>query len=193
MQQDDSQLIQRSLAGELSAFNTLVERYQSLVYNVAARIIGDRTAADDVAQEAFISAHRGLPGFRGGNVRAWLARIASNSAYDHIRAAKRRREQSLDLAMESPGFDPPSPAESPEQQAERSQLAAEIQQAILSLPDDQRTALVLVDVQGLIYDETAESTGASIGTVKSRINRGRRRVRDFMREQSTMLPQRFQS
>ena len=191
MHQDDSDLIERSQAGDLAAFNLIVERYQTQVFNVAARILGDRSAADDVAQEAFISAHRALGGFRGGSLRAWLLRIASNAAYDYIRASRRRPEQSLDLAMENPSFSPPTGSESPEQHAERSELAAQLQQAILSLSDDQRNTLVLIDVQGLSYEETAESTGVSIGTVKSRLSRARRRAQVYLRENTDILPSRL--
>ena len=78
MDQDDAELVGRSQRGDLTAFNLIVERYQSLVYNLAARILGDRTAAEDVAQETFISAYKAISRFRGGSLRAWLSRIASN-------------------------------------------------------------------------------------------------------------------
>ena len=78
MQPDEPQLVDRSRDGDLSAFNAIVERYQSQVYNVSARILGDRHLAEDVTQETFIKAHRSIDGFRGGSLRAWLLRIASN-------------------------------------------------------------------------------------------------------------------
>ena len=191
MQQEDGELASRSKQGDLSAFNLIVERYQSQVYNVSARILGDPTAAEDINQETFISAHRAIGGFRGGSLRAWLLRIATNLCYDNIRASRRRREQSLDQSMLNPGFDVPSSGASPEQRALSSELRAEIQRGILALPPDQRTVLVLIDVQGLSYEEAASAAGVSIGTVKSRLNRARSRVRDYMLRHPELLPGRF--
>ena len=169
----------------------IVERYQVQVYNQAARILGSRELAEDAAQETFISAHRGLGRFRGGSLRAWLLRIASNVSLDQIRGSRRRPEESLDRFLLNPGFQVLSSAESPEQQALRGELGAEIQRAILNLPDDQRIVLLLVDVQGLSYDEASESTDASLGTVKSRLARARRRVRDDLLESRELLPEQY--
>ena len=188
MDLSDSDLVGRSQEGDLQAFNEIVARYQSLVFNLSARILGDRSTAEDVSQEAFISAHRALGRFRGGSLRAWLLRIASNLSYDYIRAAKRRREQSLDASLLSPGFAEPASKDSPEQRAVTAELGAEIQRGILSLPQDQRVALVMIDVQGLTYQEAAEAIGASLGTVKSRLSRARARVRDHMMEHRELLP-----
>ena len=188
--EQDAELVSRSKSGDLTAFNLIVDRYQSRVYNLAARIIGDRTAAEDISQETFISAHRAIGGFRGGSLRAWLLRIASNLSYDFIRASRRQPEQSLDESMLNPGFAVPSREPSPEQMAERGELSAEIQRAILSVPMDQRTVLVLVDVQGLSYEEAAEASGVSLGTVKSRLSRARSRVQEILR-QGELLPAQF--
>lgn len=183
MQIDDSELVERSKAGELEAFNEIVERYRSLVFNSAARILGSRAAADDAAQETFISAYRSICRFRGGSLRAWLLRIAANASYDWLRSVRRRAEQSLDLAMERP-----SAEASPEQRAEHSELGAHLQRAILSLPPDQRAVLVLVDVQGFSYEEAAEAAGVAVGTVRSRLSRARRRARDYLRQHTDLLP-----
>lgn len=191
MQPDEPQLVERSQQGNLSAFNTIVERYQSQVYNVSARILGDRFAAEDVAQETFISAHRAIGRFRGGSLRAWLLRIASNLSYDAIRSKKRRPADSLEESMESPSFSVPSKDPGPEQLALQSELQETIQEAIMGLPTDQRAVLVFVDVQGMSYDETAETIGKSIGTVKSRLSRARARVRDALMEHRELLPDQF--
>ena len=92
MEIDDATLVERSRNGDLEAFNQIVRRYQLRVYNLAARILGDRTAAEDVAQDTFVSAYKALARFRGGSLRAWLLRIASNLCYDRLRSAKRRPE-----------------------------------------------------------------------------------------------------
>ena len=191
VQPDDADLVAGSKSGDLSSFNLLVERYQSQVYNAAARIVGDRTTAEDITQETFISAHRAIGRFRGGSLRAWLLRIATNQSYDYVRASRRRPEQSLDQAMLDPGFSVPSGEPSPEQMALRGELRVEIQRAILSLPVDQRSTLVLVDVQGLSYEEAATASSASIGTVKSRLSRARSKVRDLLLQRRELLPEQF--
>lgn len=191
MQPEDTDLVNRSQNGELAAFNAIVERYQSRVYNLSARILGNATSAEDATQEAFISAYKAIGKFRGGSLRAWLLRIASNTCYDILRSSKRRPEQSLDLSMENPGFQVASGAASPEQQAITSELGSEIQRAIIALPEDQRMVLVMIDVQGASYDETAQAIGTSMGTVKSRLSRARGRMRDYLRERRELLPDEF--
>jgi RNA polymerase sigma-70 factor (ECF subfamily) len=191
MDAEDSDLVVRSKDGDLCAFNFIVQRYQSQVLNLSARILGDRGRAEDVTQETFISAFRAISRFRGGSLRAWLMRIAANASRDSLRGTRRRPEQSLDESLESPSFQPASGEASPEEHAERSELNAELQKAILSLSNDQKAVLVLIDVQGFSYEETAESVGASIGTIKSRLNRARRKVRDILMERRELLPDRF--
>ena len=191
MQSDESELVERSKGRDLSAFNQIVEHYQSHVFNLAARILGDRAAAEDVAQETFISAFRAIDGFRGGSLRGWLLRIASNRSYDSIRLTKRRSENSLDESLENPSFQPASKDPSPEQMALRGELRDEIQNAVLSLPPDQRAVVVMIDVQGLSYDEASEATGVSLGTVKSRLSRARAAVRGHLLERSELLPDQF--
>ena len=191
MEIEDATLVERSRNGDLDAFNQIVRRYQLRVYNLAARILGDRTAAEDVAQDTFVSAYKALARFRGGSLRAWLLRIASNLCYDRLRSAKRRPEQSLDEAMESPGFHVPSRDPSPEQQAISRELHDHVQGAILGLPFDQRNTIMLVDVQGLSYEEAAEAMDVSMGTVKSRLSRARAAVRDALMAHRELLPDKF--
>ena len=144
MQPDESELVERSKGRDLSAFNQIVERYQSHVFNLAARILGDRSAAEDVAQETFISAFRAIDRFRGGSLCGWLLRIASNRSYDSIRSTKRRSENSIDESLENPSFQPSSKDPSPEQMALRGELRGEIQNAVLSLAPDQRAVVVMI-------------------------------------------------
>lgn len=191
MRPDDAELVARSQEGDLAAFNRIVERYQGHVYNVAARIAGNRTSAEDVVQETFTSAYRSIRRFRGGSLRAWLTRIASNLSIDTIRSSRRRPEESLDEHLLNPGFQPVSAAESPEQRTLSNELAGEIQRAIMAVPEDQRAMLVLVDVQGMSYEEAAEAAGISVGTVRSRLSRGRARVRGHLRQHRELLPGRF--
>ena len=191
MHPEDAKLVSQAQEGDLGAFNIIVERYQSHVFNLSARILGNRTTAEDITQETFISAYRAIKKFRGGSLRSWLLSIAANASRDFLRSSSRRPEQSLDESLLNPGFQVVSGDESPEQQALRGELGDEIQRAILTLPADQRTVLVLIDVQGLSYEEAADSTGASLGTVKSRLNRARGRVRDYLRNHPELLPDEF--
>ena len=191
MELTDSELVGRSQRGDLGAFNMIVERYQIQVFNLVARTLGNRVWAEDVTQEAFISAYRAIGRFRGGTLRAWLLRIASNASLDMLRVNRRRREESLDQSLLDTGFQVASSEESPEQQALRGELGAEIQRAIHALQADQKAVLVLVDVQGLSYGEASEVTGASLGTVKSRLNRARARVRDQLLMHGELLPDQF--
>ena len=123
MQPDEAELVSRSQAGDLESFNAIVERYQVQVFNVAARILGNRASAEDIGQETFISAYRAIGGVRGGSLRAWLLRIATNASRDFIRASRRRQEESLDQSLLNPGFQPRSKSESLEEQAVRESWA----------------------------------------------------------------------
>ncbi len=191
MDSEDAELVTRSQGGDLTAFNFIVQRYQAQVLNFSARMLGNRHRAEDVAQETFISAYRALDRFRGGSLRAWLLRIAANATKDAMRGTRRRPEQSLDESLSNPSFQPRSAGDSPEEHAERAELNEQLQRAILSLSVDHRAALVMIDVQGLSYQEAAEATGASIGTIKSRLSRARARVRDSLMERRELLPERY--
>jgi RNA polymerase sigma-70 factor (ECF subfamily) len=179
---DESGLIARAVRGDVGAFNGLVEIYQGLAYNVALRTVGDPDAAADATQDAFLSAFNAIDRFRGGSFKSWLLRIVTNSCFDAGRRIQRRPASSLDELMEQPGGDDLAvdPGPLPEVEALRAELVEQVQAALLLLPFDQRTAIVLADLQGLSYDEVASVTGASLGTVKSRINRGRLRLRDAL-------------
>ena len=120
-------------------------------------------------------------------MRSWLMRIAANGSRDALRRRRRRSESSLEESLESPSFQPVSDDVSPDEAAQRSELNAEIQSAILTLSFDQRTALVLVDVQGLSYVEAAEAMEVSVGTVKSRLSRARSRVRDALMKRRELI------
>jgi len=187
---DESELIARARKGELDAFNALVEHFQTPIYNLCLRMLRSPQAAEDATQEAFISAYRRLDSFRGGVFRSWLFRIASNACYDELRRRKARPALSLNEPAGSGDtqFDAPDRAPTPEDRAENAELRATLQQALDRLPADQRLALVLCDVQGMDYAEIAEVTRASLGTVKSRINRARTKMRALLLERGELLP-----
>jgi len=185
---DEARLIQQAQAGSLDAFNALVERHQDVVYNVVYRMLGDEASAQDATQEAFISAYRKFASFQGQHFRAWVVRIASNQALDMLRRNKRRPAESLE-DMAADGDLPLADASpSPEQALQSRELQQAIQQCIESLNPEQRLTLILCDVQGLSYQEVAESTQAQLGTVKSRLARARQAVRHCLQAVEELLP-----
>ena len=189
---DENALIQSARKGDLNAFNTLVLAYQHQVYNLAYRIMGEQAAAEDATQDTFISAYKNLKSFRGGSFKSWLLRIVTNACYDDLRRRKRRPATSLDEMMgDQEGdmeFDVPSAADGPETVMQRREMIDLIQTGITTLPDDQRITLVLSDVQSMSYEEIAEMTHTNVGTVKSRLSRGRARLREYLQAHGELLP-----
>jgi RNA polymerase sigma-70 factor (ECF subfamily) len=190
---DEKALVAAAQRGELPAFNQLVMAYQGLAYNVAYRIMGDADAAADATQDAFLKAYRALRGYRGGSFKAWMLRIVTNTCYDALRALKRRRAESLDDLAVAPehAWQLANGHAGPEEQTLRHELGQMIQVGIAGLPADQRTALVLSDIQGMSYQEIAEVMGCSLGTVKSRLSRARARLRDYLLQQQELLPSHY--
>ena len=190
---EDNDLVTRSQGGDLDAYNALVVRYQRSVYNLALRMLGDPAAAEDVAQDCFLAAWRNIARFRGGNFSAWLLRIATNACYDHIRRRQRQPATSLEVVTgdEEAPFELPDPDELPEDQAVRHELARAIGQGLQHVQADQRVAVILVDIQGLAYEEVAEALNVPIGTVKSRLSRGRAQLRAYFRGHPELLPEQF--
>lgn len=179
----DAALVLRSQAGDLAAFNDLVDRHQRAVFNLCLRMLGSSQAAEDSAQDAFISAFRTISSCKAASFRPWLMRIAGNACIDELRRRGRRPAVSLDAP--APHDDAPhdvaDAAAGPEELLLRAEQAASIQAALLRLPEDQRLAVVMCDIQGYSYIEIAEAMRSSIGTVKSRIARGREKLRAELR------------
>jgi RNA polymerase sigma-70 factor (ECF subfamily) len=177
-QRRDLILLEQARSGRLDAFNGLVECYQDLLFALVARMVPDRDQAADAVQEAFFSAFRNLGSFRGGSVRSWLSRIAINAAMDQQRLRKRRPSQPYP-ELEDESWQPPA---GPDADPERLTLTAERSRvlglALATITPDQRHAIVLFDIEGYDYSEIADLTGVSLGTVKSRIHRGRLALRE---------------
>lgn len=194
MADEERRLIGAAQRGEVENFNALVRLYESRVYNLCYRMLGDGDSAADAAQDAFFSAFRNLRSFRGGSFRSWLLRIATNTCYDVLRARKRRPTTSLNVDDEDGEDSSPlqiaDTGEAPDAFALRRELAGAIQQALDTLPDEQRLAVVLSDIQGLSYDEIALIMNANLGTVKSRLSRGRARLREALKA-GELLPSRY--
>lgn len=163
----DADLLARHVAGSAAAFGDLIDRHSDRLWAVALRIVRDRDEAADVVQEATIKAFRAAPGFRGhAEVSTWLHRIVVNTALDSLRRSAR------DDVVAAEPEDPPDP---------RDRMAArdvelDVAAALAALPDDQRAAVVLVDLEGFSVDDAAAILDCPPGTVKSRCFRGRRRL-----------------
>lgn len=190
---DETALIQAAQNGDLDSFNRLVLAYQDMVYTQAYRMIGETATAADAAQEAFISAFHHIRSFRGGSFRAWLLRIVTNACYDELRRRKRRPTVSLEPLdeageeIESPYW-MEDPSETPEAHQDRAELNQAIQHCLDALPPDFRSAVILVDVQGMDYEEASSAIGKPLGTIKSRLARARLRLRDCLQGVLELLP-----
>ena len=186
-------------SGHSQCYNCIIETFQTQAYNLARRMLSDWSLAEDAVQESLVSGYRAFHQFRGDNLKAWMMRIVANTCRDMLRSRKARPTVPLD-PLPADDMEPssvpsavnlPSREESPEDYAERRELNRAIQAGLDSLPQDQRMSLLLVDVQGMSYEEAAVVMGCSLGTVKSRISRGRRGLRDILRGAGELLPSRF--
>lgn len=176
----DEELVRFYLEGDREAFEELVRRYQSVVLNMACRLLGNRNEAADVCQEVFILLLRKLGSFRGeAKFSTWLYRVSLNACHDHAR----RSRHHLSLS-ESPGEDmpemeqliPDEGVEGPEASMEREEVRRKVQEAISRLPPKFKEVIFLHDISGCNYKEVAEILDINLGTVKSRLNRARARL-----------------
>ena len=166
--------------GDQDAFGCLVRAYEKRVFALTRRLCADPSDAEEAAQDAFLAVWQGLPSFRGeASFSTWLYRLTANACTDILRRRQRRsgQDEPLDQAEALPARDP-----GPQEAAERGELRAAIEAGLRQLPEDYRTALILREIQQLSYEEIAAATGAELGTVKSRISRGRRALRKFLTE-----------
>ena len=164
----DRALLAAHVAGDRDAFTTLVQRHRDRLWAVALRTLGDREEAADALQDALLSAYRSAGSYRGeARVTTWLHRVVVNACLDRVR----RRKARPTVAMPEDGG-----PEDPRDALGDRETAIEIEAALAALPDEQRAALVLVDVHGLPVEEAAHVLGIPVGTVKSRCSRGRARL-----------------
>jgi RNA polymerase sigma-70 factor, ECF subfamily len=181
---EDSDLLARAQAGEVAAFEALVERHRDRVYGLTARILGSDTDAEEVTQEAFLAAWRNLATFRGESpFGGWVSRIAANFALMRLRRRKVANE--VEAPVEAPTFNErgslvDSVADWSPSALDRSldsELRRAIEEAAAGLPDEHRQVFVLRDVEGLSYEEIAVLTGSSVAAIKSRLHRARLAMR----------------
>lgn len=181
----DAELVERVQRGDKRAFDLLVSKYQNKIFVIIGRFISDQAEVYDVAQDTFIKAYRALPNFRGESAfYTWIYRIAINTAKNYLTARGRRPPASDIDSQEAEGYGVGSALRenaSPEKLLMRDQLKKVIFDTIDELPDDLKTAITLREIEGLSYEEIAESMDCPVGTVRSRIFRAREAIDDKVR------------
>jgi len=189
----ETTLIQAAQRGDLDAFNQLVLRYQNLLFGIALRLLNDEDVASDAVQEALISAFRRFHTFRGDSLRSWLARVVVNACYDEMR--RKRRQHSIPLEQYNTEGDEIETSywlvdaqADPELQFETTELEGAIQRSLNKLPPIYRLMLVLVDIEGLTYEEAAMAAHIPVGTVKSRLARARLQMQKSLQAAGELLP-----
>ena len=185
--QGDELLLRRACKGDVQAFEDLMQSHESRIYAIALRMMGNREDAQDCAQEAMVRIYRAMGSFKGQSALAtWIYRITMNTCLDELRRRKARKVTSLDSLVDN-GWSPTDTGDTPEEHGLRVEKQNALNQAIQSLPDDMRAAIILRDVKGYSYDEIASILDANVGTIKSRISRGREKLREILSKQSELF------
>jgi len=179
----DVQLLSAVVLGDIGAFEKIVNRYKGRLYNFVFRFVGDQETAEDIVQETFLRAYRRRREYRAiANFSTWLFTIAGNLAKSELRRRKRWRLLSLDWDDDAGnGMEIADESLRPDTMAESSMTDMRIQEAIDSLPSNYKQVVILRDIEGLSYQEIAEIVGCPVGTVKSRVNRGRLRLQQKLK------------
>ena len=186
-------LIEAAQHSDLEAFNQLVLNHQDMMYRIALRILNDEPAAADATQNAMIQAFRNIKSFRGGSFRSWLARVTVNASYDELRRWRRQPSMSFDQ-VNSEGEEVESLpwmmdlSAGPEESFDAFELRDAIQHCVKALIPDYRMVVILVDVEGMSYEEAARIAQIPVGTVKSRLARARMQLRKSLQSHQNLLP-----
>ena len=185
----DEILVAQVKSGDLDAFEQLVARYETKVYTIAYRYVGNYNDASDLAQDAFIRVYRSINNFRGdSSFLTWLYRVVTNVCKDELRRRAKEKTVSIDEIVEK-GKSPPAEMQNkPLEEAVLSrEWQEEVQQILNTLSDDHRTVVVMKDIQGYSYEEIAGYLECSLGTVKSRLNRARHILKDRLLTRKDLL------
>ena len=187
---DEAKLIARAAGGDARAFNELMAQHERRMYAVALRMCGTKEDAEDCLQEAMLRIYRAIGGFKAqSSFATWVYRITMNTCLDELRRRKNRPSASLDGMLDA-GWSPSDGHEGPEQRAVRAEAKRALEAMIRELPEDMRAAVVLRDIQGLSYEDIAEALGANVGTIKSRISRGREKLREKIQARPELFDRR---
>ena len=184
----DELLLRRAQSGDPEAFERLMEPLEQLVWRVCWHYTGNREAAEDCGQEAMIRIWRNLANYRGEcALESWVYRIAANCCMDWLRKKKRDWSVSMEPMVEQ-GFDPADDSPGTEEQVVAKDERQRLREAIALLPDDQREALILTQLEKVSYEEAARALGVSEGTVKSRVNRAKARLKEILSAERELSP-----
>ena len=176
----DELLLRRAQKGDPDAFEQLMTPLEKQIWRVCWHYTGEHEAASDCGQDAMVRIWRGLAGYRGDCAfETWVYRVAANCCMDYLRKKKRDRSESIEPLREQ-GFDPPDPKPGTEEQASAAEEQRELRECIARLPEEQREALILTQLEGISYDAAAGQLGVSEGTVKSRVNRAKARLKEWL-------------
>jgi RNA polymerase sigma-70 factor (ECF subfamily) len=177
---EDAALVRKAQQGDMDAFESLVRKYQQRVYALCRRLTGAHQSADDLAQETFIKAYYALERFdTQWPLYPWLRRIALNTGLNYLKARKRERPL-LEGALGARRMPFTAPADDPEEQLERAEFEARFERAVASLPADQRSVFVLRFHESMSYEEISRTLDLPIGTVMSRLNRARQKLKSLL-------------
>ena len=196
MSQNEQLLLEKAKAGDIAAFEELIESYQKKIFNLAYRILGNYEDAGDMAQEALIRIFRSIASFKEqSSFSTWVYRITTNVCLDEIRKKKNKKVISLDeeIRMEDGEIKRQIMSDDiqPDAAAEIEELRTLVNGAINSLPEDQRLVITLRDIQGLSYDEISSVLNCPSGTVKSRINRARQALKNILSTRRELIDEEY--
>ena len=184
----DELLLRRAQRGDPEAFEQLIGPLEQLIWRICWHYTGNREAAEDCGQETMIRIWRNLDSYRGDcALESWVYRIAANCCMDFLRKKKRDKSESVEPLREQ-GFDPADPSPGTEEQVVAEDEHRRLREAITQLPEEQREALILTQLQKVPYEEAALLLNVSEGTIKSRVNRAKARLKEILSEERELSP-----
>ncbi len=184
----DEVLLRRAQRGDPDAFEQLMTPLEKMVWRICWHYTGEREAASDCGQDTMVRIWKNLGNYRGDCAfETWVYRVAANCCIDFLRKKKRDRSESIEPLKEQ-GFDPPDPKADTEEQAVREDEHARLRECIARLPEEQQEALVMTQLEGVSYEAAAARLGVSEGTVKSRVNRAKVKLKEWLSEQGELSP-----
>ena len=184
----DELLLRRARKGDPDAFEQLMTPLEQRIWRICWHYTGDREAAADCGQDAMVRIWRGLDSYRGDCAfETWVYRVAANCCLDYLRKKKRDRSESIE-PMREKGFDPADPKAGTEEQAVAAEEKEQLRACIARLPEEQQEALVLTQLEGIPYETAAKMLGVSEGTVKSRVNRAKSKLKEWLSENGELPP-----
>ena len=184
----DELLLRRAQQGDPDAFERLITPLEKPIWRICWHYTGDREAASDCGQDTMVRIWRGIGSYRGDCAfETWVYRVAANCCMDYLRKKKRDRSESIEPLREQ-GFDPADPRPGTEEQAVAAEEQQQLRECIARLPEEQREALVLTQLEGVPYDAAAERLGVSEGTLKSRVNRAKAKLKEWLSEMGELSP-----